>query len=718
MNLISIINKIRAVGLRIFVLKAVKKLVRPFINYHKRKQLLKESTFVDLPPWLSEIEYSYFQSDNYLNDLNFSVDDISKIEKNFNHIFDLLGSDNLNFDYNNINKINELIELIKNNVEINSQNRYNSIKILKLIDTDYRPINWQCDSKSKYCWKSFELSDEIQYGNVENVDIKVPWELARFNDFPVLAVYYLYSKERKIKQRIEYEFRNRILDFIAMNPPHFGVNWINTMEVGIRAVNWLVSYDIISHSGVKLDQDFKDCFFSSIYSHYKFIIEKPEWSSGMRGNHYFAGIVSLLILSAYLPISSETTETLLFSINELNNEVFYQFNEDGSNFEASTYYHCFVLEILLFALYFLLKLPQQKINSIKELKSARFSLKKKLMQNSSANINYKDGAICFDKEFVIRLVKILEFTDVILLKDGTTVNIGDSDSGHFIRFSWNNFAWMREIINYILLNDGNNNRLSKKFELNIFIDLANKIKHEMNDLKLQLNDTHKSLYLFDNFGLYIIKNQYFKLIFRCGSIGQRGKGGHAHNDQLSFVLVVDEFPLFIDSGTYIYTGNHIMRNKFRSTEMHNTLSFEGLEQNQWITGNKDELFWLSDTSKAKIINIGESSIEGIHYGYGKPTRRNIKIDGNTIIGEDSIDLEDIKTINFHINPCIKIINLIDNHSVELEYNDFRLEITTGTGEIRIEDSLFSPAYGVIEKNKKIIIITQKNKINWKITLKK
>ena len=33
--------------------------------------------------------------------------------------------------------------------------------------------------------------------------------------------------------------RNQILDFIATNPPRFGVNWRSAMEVAIRAANWV-----------------------------------------------------------------------------------------------------------------------------------------------------------------------------------------------------------------------------------------------------------------------------------------------------------------------------------------------------------------------------------------------------------------------------------------------------------------------------------------------
>jgi len=712
----SLINKIKSIGLKVVFLKAFDKLIKPFYYYQKKKRLSKESSFIDLPEWFDDVPFSYFKLNDYTEVQNFLSYDFEKIENILSHKFDLLGSDYLSVDYDNINQISYLIEKVKNGYEINSANTHKSLKILELIQKNYKPVNWQCDFKSKYVWKSSQISDEIKYGNVENVDIKVPWELARFNDFPLLSICYLLTDDEKLKERIEFEVRNRILDFIAMNPPEFGVNWINSMEVSIRAVNWLVSFDILRQSGADFDGEFKNIFFSSIYSHYRFIIEHPEWSSGMRGNHYFTNICSLLIISAYLPISKETTDTLLNSVIKLIQEVFYQFNDDGSNFEASSYYHCFVLEVLLFTLDILQKLPLQKTKAISEIKSAGMGFKKISKNLFLTNILIKDGLIDFDKEFWKRLLKVIEFTDVILLKDGSTINIGDADSGKYLKFSDSNYLWLREIIDNIVYKQSYNNQLKKNIEVYFLSDITKKIRHELVNLNLDLSDYRKSIYLFRDFGLCMIDNQKFKLFFRCGSIGQKGKGGHAHNDQLSIILIIDEIPIFIDSGTYIYTGNHIMRNKFRSTEMHNTLSISGLEQNQWNEGGKDELFWLRDTSRAKITNFNEKEIEGIHFGFGKPTIRKIKVNDKSIFGEDLHELPIEKKVLFHLNHFITELIMINYTTVEIIYDKITLQISSLDGELRIEDTVCSPEYGKLMKNKVIIISSLKQKIQWTITI--
>ncbi len=712
----SLINKIKSIGLKVVFLKAFDKLIKPFNYYQKKKRLSKESSFIDLPEWFDDVPFSYFKLNDYTEVQNILSFDFEKIENILRHEFDLLGSDNLRVNYDNIDQISNLIEKVKNGYEINSANAHKSIKILELIQNNYKPVNWQCDFKSKYVWKSNQISEEIKYGDVENVDIKVPWELARFNDFSVLAVCHFLTTDKMLKEQIEFEVRNRILDFIAMNPPQFGVNWINSMEVSIRAVNWLVAFDILRQSGADFDGEFKNNFFSSIYSHYRFIIEHPEWSSGMRGNHYFTNICSLLIISSYLAVTKETTQTLLYSITELVKEFFYQFNDDGSNFEASTYYHCFVLEVLLFTLNILIKLPKQKIKAISEINSKGKGFKKISKNLFLSNLLIKDGLIDFDKEFWKRLLKVIEFTDVILLKDGSTINIGDADSGRYLKFSDGNYLWLREFIENIVNNQNHNNQLKKKIEEYFLSEITKKIRHELVNLNFDLSDFRKSIYFLKDFGLCMIDNQKFKLYFRCGSIGQKGKGGHAHNDQLSTILLIDEIPIFIDSGTYIYTGNHKMRNMFRSTEMHNTLSISGLEQNQWNEGGKDELFWLRDTSRAKITNFNEKEIEGIHFGFGKPTIRKIKINDKSIFGEDLNELLIAKKVLFHLNHFITDVRKINSTTVEIIYDKMILQISSLDGEIKIEDSVCSPEYGKLMKNKVIIISSLKPKIKWTITI--
>jgi hypothetical protein len=73
---------------------------------------------------------------------------------------------------------------------------------------------------------------------------------------------------------------------------------------------------------------------------------------------------------------------------------------------------------------------------------------------------------------------------------------------------------------------------------------------------------------FPDFGLFIFKSKRIHMSIRCGPIGQYGKGGHAHTDQLGITLEVDGTPWIRDPGSFCYTSDPDLRNTYRSAAAH------------------------------------------------------------------------------------------------------------------------------------------------------
>lgn len=69
-----------------------------------------------------------------------------------------------------------------------------------------------------------------------------------------------------------------------------------------------------------------------------------------------------------------------------------------------------------------------------------------------------------------------------------------------------------------------------------------------------------------------------KLIFDAGMPGPRCAPGHSHCDALSFELFIDGVPVIVNSGTYAYQDP--LRGWFRSSEAHNGVWREGVEQSE------------------------------------------------------------------------------------------------------------------------------------------
>jgi len=79
-------------------------------------------------------------------------------------------------------------------------------------------------------------------------------------------------------------------------------------------------------------------------------------------------------------------------------------------------------------------------------------------------------------------------------------------------------------------------------------------------------------------GYYWIRDRQLKILMDAGEIAPDYLPGHGHCDCLSFELSYQGHPVFVNSGTGQYQGEH--RPYFRSTAAHNTVLIDGEEQSE------------------------------------------------------------------------------------------------------------------------------------------
>ena len=663
-----------------------------------------------------------------------------------------------------------------------------------ITEKNEKRIDWHYDLLTDFMWDNSIIGKRIKLNQGEAVDIKNIWEHGRMQHlliFPFASVLAQKSTKHLKDPNVYFEaFQKQILDFIQTNKLNYGVHWSVAMEVGIRAVNWLLAYDLYIHYGFNFNKQFSTAFSKSLLEHLIFICENLEWSNGIRGNHYIANIVGMLFLSAYLPTNEFTIKTLYFAIQELCNEILYQFNEDGSNFEASTCYHYFSTEILLFGLAMILSLKEEKVKELLKIKPCKFIKKKKInsLKKQHFFINEKFCTLDLKPYIYERINKIFDFSVNLLKNDGSVEQIGDNDSGFFANadiYSFfniiinqkksNNFKRIecKEIPPTPLFQRGDNVISSLNYSQCIensfppfskggrrdFFNSFNTLTPVYNIYNyfknIQLNI--KPFFLYKDFGIFIKRTDKYFATIRCGNIGQKGKGGHSHNDQLSFTLNILGKDIIVDPGTFSYTGYPKMRNLLRSTAYHNTLSIDKFEQNEWAENNPDDLFWFkTDRTKAKAIEYSNDKFIGEHSGFGKPHRREIHFFEEYIEGTDICKIQGKKKASFHLSPQVVIESSHSERSEEsrdlnektdchfecseeshksslplnLRFltsfrndkenvqnnngNDIEIILTFSNGDCIIEDYYFSPGYNQIKKSKRIVIEFDEEKLNWKL----
>lgn len=557
-------------------------------------------------------------------------------------------------------------------------------KVWTLIDADYEPIPWQMDFKSGYAWSAKTWYTEIAYGYLSGVDVKVPWELARMQHLPMLARAFRIAEasERDVYMR---EFRNEILDFIATNPPQFGVNWHCTMDVGIRVANWLVAYDLFKTFGASFDDDFERVLAASVYDHGRHIIRNLEYSPELRSNHYLSDIAGLLFAALHLPPSDETDAWLAFALQELVSEMAHEFHEDGSNFEGATSYHRLSTELMLYSALFAVQMDPVRRNRVKAYKCSLHHVQPLLKPLEKQNFDLERDEI-FPAWFWERLAKTLRFTSDLLHEDGTIPQIGDNDSGRFLKLNpvydvlreqeavakYMNLAgfpvredgvyYDENILNHQHLNEayrvlcdlGNNSPIN--FEMAFLRSLAEKIPavcladnmlssddsvcvkdfvDALPVVDLDMQEYHfpkprerasaLHCYPYEGMGVYIFKSSHLYMTVRCGEVGQNGNGGHAHNDQLSITLRIDGKDIIVDPGTYLYTPLSERRNEFRSTTAHFTVQKDGAEQNLWNPGHAGLFSMAHEQTLAKVLLLTPNAIVMEHSGFGDKVYRVVEI---------------------------------------------------------------------------------------------
>lgn len=632
---------------------------------------------------------------------------------------------------------------------INPANVEESRRIWSLIQPGYQPIDWQLDFKSGFRWSEADWYKQIPFvhsGHEPGVDIKVPWELARMQHLPLLAFGFAVASNRthgfEAPEVYANEFRHQILDFISTNPPRFGVNWACTMDVAIRVANWLVSYDLFRAFDARFDEDFERELLRSVYQHGSHIIANLEWNNEAVGNHYLADIVGLLFAAAYLPRSAETDVWLAFSVQELVKEVEKQFTPDGANFEASTSYHRLCAEMVVYGTALVLGLDSKKRRALTDYDHTLHRVQPALKASPLTLYPSLEGRpdCPFPEWYFERIGLMAQFSQDISRPDGRITQIGDCDNGRFLKLHpcFTDRSALEEdqldhghlvaAIGSLLATGHDRNGDNEPIDWHVVRRLTGDTKSVpiLKAAPVKSGPTEAApsspsipadcreglrLAAYPHFGLYIYRSPRLYLAIRCGRGDVNNIGNHAHNDNLSFELALDGNPIILDPGTYVYTPLMNMRNRFRSTAMHNTLMTD-TEQNDWSEG-REGLFRLKDRSRPRVLECESSFFSGAHVGYAAPHRREIRIMPNGIQGRDYCELEGVKKVFFHLSPSIKAVAR-DAMSVDLTCDSHSYRLSSVSGKWSIADSFHSDGYGSLVEAHVAYLQTLSKTIEWTV----
>ena len=483
--------------------------------------------------------------------------------------------------------------------------------VWRLLGPDYRPVDWHLDFRSGYRWSPLCWYRAVPYGHLPGVDVKVPWELARMHHLPQLALAFGCARAGLPRflpaGRYRDAVRNQILDFVATNPPRYGVNWHSTMEVAIRVANWLLARDLFRAYGADWDGEFERVFVRSVVEHARHIAANLERSPAWRNNHYLGNLTGLIFAAAYLAPSPETARWCRTAAPALAGEIDHQFLPDGGHFEASTGYHAFAAELAAYGLAMI------------------FAGRRGA---TAAPTGVAAGEV--PDSVGIALGRMAEFLMHLTKPDGRLVQIGDHDSGRLFKLQPRprlrpaggsdgapapgldeehlDAGPAVAAINGLLGRKDLARWCGGRLEESLVAGLAGTTPwrgverspessrwtatggartagfEALRDYlgaapaaecsRVVLAAPGRSLLpglrvrAYPDFGAYVLRSDRLFLCLRAGFGRHDASGGHAHVDQLGLEVAIDGMNWIRDPGSYVYTADSRLRNAYRSAAAH------------------------------------------------------------------------------------------------------------------------------------------------------
>ena len=498
------------------------------------------------------------------------------------------------------------------------------------------PIDWHFNPKRKVSWPMNVHWSKVMRFEQSCGDVKLTWEVNRFPHLYYLVRAYVLTNDSNYVKA----FSQQLKYWEDANPFGFGVNWNSGQELAIRVLSWIYALYMMGDDSNFKEDDFQR-LLRLLYLHALHIEKNISYSYyAVHNNHLIGEALGLYAIGTLFPYFRESIrwrdkgKVLLESKKCLK-----QFYEDGGYCQLSFNYQRLALHYYLWAL----KIAEANGDSFNE-----------------------------------EIINILERSAIFLysfmnIENGRLPNWGANDGTLLNPWTSCDYSDYRPLINslsYIT-------RKKRAFpegpwdeELFWFFGIeALKADVEPYQLKSQS---------FPITGLHILRGDKGTFAtFRCGSVTDR----FGQADQLHVDVWWKGLNIAIDGGSYLYNDELDYHRYFMGTSSHNTVIVNGEDQMLLFRRFK-WLYW----TKAKLLNFSGNTIEGEHYGYGRPeanilhNRKVRMIDDGTFLVIDQLTQKRGDYVYYDLHW---LLNDFEYKIEQLNKNCFKMILLTSKGRYYI-----------------------------------
>ena len=438
------------------------------------------------------------------------------------------------------------------------------------------PIDWHLEPLSGkrtplVHWSQLNYLDADVAG-----DKKITWELNRHQYFLTLGrAYWLTGDERYARV-----FVAHITSWIDQNPPKLGINWASSLEIAFRSISWLWALQFFAESP-SLSDDVVLRIVKFLYLNASHL--ETYLSTYFSPNTHLTGeALGLFYIGLLLPEFSDAARWRDLGLEILESQLSRHVQPDGVYFEQSSYYHRYTAD---FYIHLAILLRRNDMTPPRELHR--------------------------------KLELLLDHLMYLTRPDGTTPFYGDDDGGRLVMLDDRPANDFRSVLSTgaVLFDRPDYKFVAGELAEETLWLLGAEGVRSFDEITAQ--QPLKESIAFPNGGYYIMRDGWSPaanyLLFDCGPHGW-ANCGHAHADALAIEVAANGKTVLVDPGTFTYTGGKELRDWFRGSTAHNTVTVDC--QSSSIPA--DTFSWKTKTACERTAWIEHERftyVSGRHNGY-------------------------------------------------------------------------------------------------------
>lgn len=438
------------------------------------------------------------------------------------------------------------------------------------------PIDWRLEPTSGkrsplVHWSKINYLEPAVAG-----DKKVTWELNRHGHFVTLGQAYWLTGDERFAEA----FVAQATAWMNSNPPKLGINWASSLELAFRVIAWTWAIHLFADSD-RLPPGFVTRFLKFLVAQGRHI--ESYLSHYFSPNTHLTGeALGLFYLGATMPEFARARRWRDTGLNVLLEQLGRHIRSDGTYFEQSSYYHRYTVDFYTHLL-----------------------------------VLARAADIGLPRDVKDRLSLALDHLMFITRPDGTSALFGDDDGGRLLKL---NARAPNDFRDTLAIGAGLFDRSDWKY-------VAGGAPIEALWLlgpealagydRLEAREPIETSRAFSEGGYFVMRDGWSDkssyALIDCGAHGS-GSCAHAHGDALAFEYAAHGRTWLIDPGTFTYTGDAGLRDQFRASSAHNTVTVDGLPQS--VPGGP--FAWESAAESRSNAFFSDNTLdyfEGSHNGY-------------------------------------------------------------------------------------------------------